>query len=137
MQKKMTYLEIAKEVLQNASFPLRAPQIWDIAVKKGLDKNLTSIGKTPELTISALLYVNVRDKQDSIFMKASTNPTTFWLKARKNELQKELNYSKMQETNNQSYTKHKRKDFHERDLHPLFVGFAKDYFDAYYKNNQA
>ena len=35
MQNKMTYLEVAKAVLESATTPLKAPQIWDIAVKKG------------------------------------------------------------------------------------------------------
>lgn len=73
----------------------------------------------------------MRDKQDSIFMKASTNPTTFWLKARENELQKGL--ESIMQTNKTDYEKQKGRGFHERDLHPLFVRFAKDYFDAYAK----
>ncbi len=86
----MTYLEVAKVVLESVTTPLKATQVWDIAVEKGLDKNLKSIGKTPQATMGALLYIDVRDRQDSIFMKASTKPTTFWLKARENELQNGL-----------------------------------------------
>lgn len=131
MQKKMTYLEVAKVVLESATTPLKAPQIWDIAVEKGLDKNLASIGKTPEMTMSAQLYVDIRDRQDSIFMKASSKPTTFWLKARENELQNGLeSLIQTSKTNNE---KQRGRGFHERDLHPLFVRFAKDYFDVYAK----
>ena len=131
MQKKMTYLEVAKVVLESATTPLKAPQIWDIAVEKGLDKNLASIGKTPQATMGALLYIDVRDRQDSIFMKASTKPTTFWLKARENELQKGL--ESLMQTSKTNHEKQKGRGFHERDLHPLFVRFAKDYFDVYAK----
>ena len=131
MQKKMTYLEVAKVVLESATTPLKAPQIWDIAVEKGLDKNLASIGKTPQATIGALLYIDVRDRQDSIFMKASTKPTTFWLRARENELQKGL--ESLMQTSKTNHEKQKGRGFHERDLHPLFVRFAKDYFDVYAK----
>lgn len=127
----MTYLEVAKVVLESATTPLKAPQIWDIAVEKGLDKNLASIGKTPEMTMSAQLYVDIRDRQDSIFMKASSKPTTFWLKARENELQNGLeSLIQTSKTNNE---KQRGRGFHERDLHPLFVRFAKDYFDVYAK----
>ena len=131
MQKKMTYLEVARAVLESATAPLKATQIWDRAVEKGLDKNLASIGKTPEMTMSAQLYVDIRDKQDSIFMKASTKPTTFWLKTRENELQKGL--ESIMQTSKTNYEKQKGRGFHERDLHPLFVRFAKDYFDVYAK----
>ncbi|EEO25714.1 HrgA protein [Helicobacter winghamensis] len=131
MQKKMTYLEVARAVLESATAPLKATQIWDRAVEKGLDKNLASIGKTPEMTMSAQLYVDIRDRQDSIFMKASSKPTTFWLRARENELQKGL--ESIIQTSKTNYEKQKGRGFHERDLHPLFVRFAKDYFDVYAK----
>lgn len=127
----MTYLEVAKAVLESVTTPLKATQVWDIAVEKGLDKNLKSIGKTPEMTMSAQLYVDIRDRQDSIFMKASTKPTTFWLRARENELQNGL--ESIMQTNKTSNEKQKGRGFHERDLHPLFVRFAKDYFDVYAK----
>lgn len=61
-----------------------------MAVEKGLDKNLASVGKTPQGIMGALLYMDARDRQDSIFMKASSKPTTFWLKTRENELHKGL-----------------------------------------------
>lgn len=127
----MTYLEVARAVLESATAPLKATQIWDRAVEKGLDKNLASIGKTPEMTMSAQLYVDIRDRQDSIFMKASSKPTTFWLRARENELQKGL--ESIIQTSKTNYEKQKGRGFHERDLHPLFVRFAKDYFDVYAK----
>ena len=131
MQKKMTYLEVAKAVLESATTPLGYQQIWDMVVAKGLDKNLASIGKTPEQTIAARLYVDIRDKQDSIFIKASSKPATFWLKARENELQKGL--ESIMQTSKINHEKQKGRGFHERDLHPLFVRFAKDYFDVYAK----
>ncbi|BDB66305.1 HrgA protein [Helicobacter cinaedi] len=131
MQKKMTYLEVAKAVLENATTPLKATQIWDIAVEKGLNGNLTGFGKLPPQTTMGLqLYVDIRDKQDSIFIKASSKPTTFWLRARQNELQKGLESMQESKANSQ---KQKGRGFHERDLHPLFVRFAKDYFDVYAK----
>lgn len=127
----MTYLEVARAVLESATIPLKAPQIWDIAVEKGLDKNLANPNRQPVKTIYDRLWRDMRDKQDSIFMKASTNPTTFWLKARENELQKGL--ESIMQTSKTNHEKQKGRGFHERDLHPLFVRFAKDYFDAYAK----
>ena len=97
----------------------------------GLDKTLNSRGKTPQDTLTAILYVNVRDKVDSPFILASRRPATFWLKARKNEIQNALSKSIAQDI---SLNPSKQKSrFHERDLHPLFVRFAKDYFDVYSK----
>ncbi|TLD92110.1 HrgA protein [Helicobacter magdeburgensis] len=131
MQKKMTYLEVARAVLESATAPLKAGQVWDIAVEKGLDKNLANANRQTVKTIYDRLWRDMRDKQDSIFMKASTNPTTFWLKARENELQNGL--ESLIQTSKTSNEKQKGRGFHERDLHPLFVRFAKDYFDVYAK----
>lgn len=127
----MTYLEVAKAVLESATTPLKAPQIWDIVVEKGLDKNLANANRQPIKMIYNRLWQDMRDRQDSIFMKASTNPTTFWLRARQNELQNGL--ESLIQTSKTNYEKQKGRGFHERDLHPLFVRFAKDYFDVYAK----
>lgn len=51
MQKKMTYLEVAKAVLESATTPLKAGQVWDIAVEKGLDKNLANANRQTVKTI--------------------------------------------------------------------------------------
>ena len=75
MQKKMTYLEVAKAVLESATTPLKATQVWDIAVEKGLDKNLANANRQPIKMIYNRLWQDMRDRQDSIFMKASTKPT--------------------------------------------------------------
>lgn len=85
----------------------------------GLDKTLNSRGKTPQDTLTAILYVNVRDKVDSPFILASRRPATFWLKARKNELQNALSKSIAQDINlNPSKQKSR---FHERDLQKIIL----------------
>lgn len=125
----MTFLELAQVVLEEAEYPLTFMQIWKIAEKKGLDKKLESLGKTPWQTLAALIYSNTRDKADSIFMIASRQPKKFWLKSR----MKELKNVKTNESELQDSVKQKRA-FNERDLHPLFVKFLKDSeFDAYAK----
>lgn len=56
---------------------------------KGLDKKLSSIGQTPIATLGARIYVDIKELQhNSLFIKASQKPTTFWLKERENELLK-------------------------------------------------
>lgn len=131
MQNKITFLDLAKTVLQDANMPLTNMQIWEKACQKGLDKLLNSGGKTPQATLAAILYINIRDKADSPFIIASKRPTTFWLKSREDELQKTSDKATTQDSNH-NLPKQKSR-FHERDLHPLFVRFAKDYFDVYSK----
>lgn len=153
----MTLLELAQAVLEEAAYPLTYAQIWESAKKKGLDKKLESSGKTPWQTLAALVYVNIRDKADSVFMIVSRRPIQFWLKARVKELEHidtnkltkgdsvqshygnsanknppkaSLNNTKIQDFKS---TKQKR-TFNERDLHPLLVKFLKESeFDSYAK----
>ena len=82
----MTFSELAEEILKDAECPLSYKEIWGLAEERGLAKKLAGSGKTPIRSLAAFLYVNIRDKADSIFMFASKKPTTFWLKAREREL---------------------------------------------------
>lgn len=119
----MTYNELIYEVLKKAHFPLGVKEIWDNACKMGLDKQLLSIGKSPKNpidTIGTIIYLNIRNNQNSKFIFASKRPTTFWLKERENEL-------KLPQTQKAlSDVKEEKAKFHERDLHPLLVKFLND-----------
>lgn len=86
---KMTFLELAKQILQEAKQPMTYQQIWDMATQKGLTQSLESAGKTPWQTLAAQLYLNIK-RQDSIFFIATKRPTTFWLKSRKDELKEDV-----------------------------------------------
>jgi hypothetical protein len=57
-QTLMNYFEAALIVLKGSQRPMTAQEIIDEAVAKGL---ITPWGKTPEATLSAQLYVYVRD----------------------------------------------------------------------------
>lgn len=125
----MTYLELAQKVLEKADSPLHPKQIWQIAQDKNLDKKLTSVGKTPEKTLNANIYVDINRKGvNSIFIQTSKKPSLFWLKAREKELSKPQNLTNTQEI--QAKKPEKSEKFHERDLHPLLVkylGESKDF----------
>jgi len=71
-----TFLELAKQVLEEEKRPLSPLEIWDIAKVKGYDLNVGSIGKTPWQSIGAQIYVNIRDKADSPFVKIDSRPTS-------------------------------------------------------------
>lgn len=57
----MTYLEAALAVLESAGRPMTGREITAEALRRGL---ITPMGKTPEATLSARLYVYVRDRPD-------------------------------------------------------------------------
>lgn len=126
----MTFLELAKRVLEEAGKPLSSTEIWDVAVKKGYDKALNSKGKTPGATLGAQIYVNSKSKPDSIFGKTDTRPKRFYLKAMANQLDlkvivdEELLESKP-ELNSKKYL--------EKDLHKYLSYFARHEFGCYTK----
>lgn len=130
--KKITYLEAAKEVLSKTQKPLTFTQIWKEIVKQGIDRRLGDLGKTPWRSLSAVLYINIKNKGDnSFFIIVSKRPTTFWLKSRIAELDNKKPEQLIQESPIQKPTKEK---FSERDLHPLLVKFLyENEFNAYAK----
>lgn len=114
---KITYKELAVEVLKEAKKPLSANEIWQKACEMGLEKRLSSVGKTPTQTLWNRFLVNRDD-----FIKATQKPTTFWLRARQNELIN-LNLSEEKEV------RLEKTKFNERDLHPLLVKFLYENLD--------
>lgn len=89
-ERKMRFLELAEEVLKNASHPLNYKEMWEKAKTMGLDKRLRSRSKTPEITLTSQLYAHIKvEGRKAKFCVASRQPITFWLKARENELKKD------------------------------------------------
>ncbi|ENO3521843.1 HrgA protein [Campylobacter upsaliensis] len=112
---KITYKELIIEVLKEAKKPLSVSEIWEKACEMGLEKRLSSIGQTSTQTLWNRFFVNRDD-----FIKATQKPTTFWLRARQNEL---INLSEEKEV------RLEKTKFNERDLHPLLVKFLYENLD--------
>ncbi|MGX2981700.1 HTH domain-containing protein [Helicobacter sp. 23-1045] len=120
----MTFLELAEAVLKKAEMPLNYREMWESAKNMGLDKELGSDGKTPEASLSAQLFTNIKEKSDSKFYNPSKRPTTFWLKSRANEIiGKETQIEQQNQATQEKELKSKEKGFLEIDLHPLLVKF--------------
>ncbi|ELP0365576.1 HrgA protein [Campylobacter upsaliensis] len=117
MSGKLTYKELAIEILKEAKKPLSASEIWEKACEMGLEKRLSSIGQTPTQTLWNRFFVNRDD-----FIKATQKPITFWLRSRQNELIN-LNLSEEKEV------RLEKTKFNERDLHPLLVKFLYENLD--------
>jgi len=63
----MKFKEAAYHILRKEKKPLSAKEITQIALKEGL---ITSDGKTPDATMSALIYTNIKQKAErSLFAK--------------------------------------------------------------------
>ncbi len=80
-----SFIDLAKEVLQEAEQPLTYREIWEAGEESGLTDMISSQGNTPWLSLASQLYVDVR-KPDSAFIKIGSYPARFFLKARQSEL---------------------------------------------------
>jgi hypothetical protein len=120
---KYTALDFAEDVLKTVELPLTFYEIAEKGKYTDFYKKVGFTGKTPERTVGARLFVDVRDNLDSRFVKVGKNPARFFLKTRQNELSKEL-LTKIA-IQNQNVSKVKKKySFEERKLHPLVAYFA-------------
>ncbi len=117
---KYTYLQFIKDVLSQAKKPLTHKEIWKYGAQLNLDKKLESTGKTPDATIGAKIYIDLK-QPNSPFIIASKKPTTFWLKSRENEL-----FTQSLQTEISKEIKETKRNFKERDLHPLLVKFLSE-----------
>ena len=74
----MKLRDIPKIVLSDSPTPLSAREIWNEAVRRGLDKAIETKGKTPDATIGAYLYTNAKGDH-SLFAAVGAKPTRFRL----------------------------------------------------------
>jgi len=118
---KYSLFDFAKEVLEKSDRPLTYQEIWYKGVEMGLYKKLNVTGKTPWQSLGSRLFVDVRDNENSEFIKLGKNPARFFLKSRKDLLPKDI-IEKIEISENRP-TKEVF-SFSERDLHPLLSYFV-------------
>lgn len=118
---KYSFLDLTKEVLEKSVKPLTVHEIWQKAEELNLINKVGTSGKTPEKTLAARLYVDIRDNDKSVFYQSNKRPAKFYLKVKKDsvkETEKLLN--KVDKTT-----------FSERDLHILLSSFVQ--IDSHFK----
>ena len=135
--KKYGFLQLAEDVLKECHRPLTYKQIWEVSLQKGLNEKLNSVGKTPDITLGALLYTDVK-RADSLFYIASKKPTSFYLKSLKDmadESEGDSTSSVESTSPKEQEAESREARFSERDLHPLLVKylFESCEFDLYSK----
>ncbi len=123
----MTYIELGKKVLEQAERPLSVKEIWERACEMGLDKERSSIGKTPWSTLGTDLS---KDKKQFYVARKEGGAFFYWLKSREREFPPQETPDSKEEDDEQSEcsdTAEKQKNsFHERGLHPLLVKFLNE-----------
>jgi hypothetical protein len=115
-----TFLDLAEEVLKGAEKPLTYREVWDAAKGKGFDSKLGSTGQTPQQTLGAQLYVDVRDNPLTKFIKVGKRPARFFLKERS----KGLTATVIAATEQEDETPKHVPSYKERELHPVLTYFA-------------
>jgi len=117
MTNNMTFLQLAEKILRETNTPMTAIDIWNYAKSQGYDVILGTKGKTPWKTIEAQIYVSIRDKTDSVFIKTGSRPTKFFINGmNSSDLSEVVNPIENQDKTNTSY--------HERDLHRFLAFYA-------------
>ncbi|GLC83075.1 HTH domain-containing protein [Lacrimispora brassicae] len=117
-----SFLDLAKEVLDYENIPLSVEEMWEAGKKHALLGKLSSSGKTPIRTLSARLYVDIKNNENSIFTQVSKRPAKFFLKNQAAGLQE---YEEQQEQPS------KKLKYSERDLHILLSSFVNS--DEHFK----
>ncbi|MFP6258387.1 HTH domain-containing protein [Helicobacter pylori] len=119
----MTDKEIGKKVLEQAGKPLSAEEIFEKACEMGLDKELSSIGKTPTATLGSQLGEHdiPNDKKQFYVTNNKKRPFHYWLKSREREFPPQKTLDAKEEDDEQSECSDTAEK--EKDLHPLLVKF--------------
>lgn len=117
-------LEVAKEILKRQGKALSPNKMYLEAQKLGLVDKLTYSGKTPWLSFSRDIYMDLKNNPNSIFEKVKDKPILIKLKGQKVG---EIEYIEKNEI--------EKENFHERCLHPLLANFINldPNFDAFPK----
>lgn len=108
------FLNLAEDVLRESDKPLSIDQIWKNGEEVGLTEKVGSVGKTPVKTLSARLYIDLRDNEKSIFTQVSTRPALFGVKGQNSEIEVGDTKKEISEI-----------PYKERDLHILLSSFVQ------------
>jgi len=116
-----SFLDLAYDVLKQATQPMIYQEIWQVGHDKGLTAKLETTGKTPWQSLGARLYVEVRHNEIGRFTKVGSRPTRFFLRERASELSVDT-ISKLEKE--EVKKTEKKTDYRERNLHPLLAYYA-------------
>jgi len=120
-------MQFAEKIIKEENKPLSPREIWEIGVNKGYDRQLNSTGKTPWETISARIYVDIKDNQNTNFIKLNTKPVRFFLK----NIPQNFDIEKIEKEQEGNIGK-RESGYSERDLHKYLSYFVYTYNNFVY-----
>lgn len=127
--KQITFLELAKKILEEEKRPLSVEEIWELSKIKGYASLVGTTGKTPPATIGSRVYIDIRDNKNSPFVKVDSRPRRFFLRS----LLTDSNIVVLLESKAAQLPPPKKFGYHELHLHPFLAYFAHFYLKAYTK----
>ena len=123
----MNFMQFAEKIIKEENKPLSPKEIWENGIEKGYDKQLNSTGKTPWETISARIYVDIKDNQDTNFIKINTKPVRFFLK----NMPQKFDVNEIEKEQESNIVK-KEYSYTERDLHKFLSYYVYTYNNFVY-----
>ena len=119
---KYSFFNLACDVLRQTDKPMSIQEIWELAKELGLVDKLSSSGKTPVNTLSAIISVNAKRNENRTFKKVSDKPSRYILENRASH----IDIDNIQTISTISKPKRSlQKKFKERDLHILLSSYVK------------
>lgn len=121
--KDYTLKDFAEQIIKENGHPMSTVDIWKYGVEKGYDKKGGFIGKTPWVTITQKLMIDIKDNPESkFFVNDQVRPKVFSLKDV--PMKAILNDQSLQ-------TQHMPK-FDEKDIHKHLTYFVYTYLERVY-----
>jgi uncharacterized protein len=121
---KISYLELAAQVISKAGKPMSVGEIWAMAQETGLSAILNGAATKPRNVLASRLFTDVA-KPSSLFIKLGSDPAKFLLKALEGTVP-----NLAQEVAAQPAVHVGQPHYKERELHPILVWFADWQFGA-------
>ena len=125
----MTFLELARKVLEENLRPMSASEVWQYAEKKGYIQSLQTLGKTPRETLSARLYSSANDPGNTNFEFVGSRPKRFYIPGITPKQSLDIDEEEIIEKEEQS----KKLKFKEKDLHKVLAYYIRNYIGAFPK----
>ncbi|PJZ84280.1 HTH domain-containing protein [Leptospira harrisiae] len=116
MAQSLSFLEIAQKALVETGNPMSPSEIWTFAKNKNWKTD--SVGKTPWATISAQIYLSIKNDPVTPFQQVSKRPTRFALSDWGGAVDQKVSdfNARMSEEENTAVK--------ERELHPVLTQFV-------------
>lgn len=79
LHREYSYLDLIEEVLRKEKCEMTIPEIWEHALKMGLDKKLVSVGRTPKNTLNSSIRRHIENAKHVRFKQTSKKPAKYYL----------------------------------------------------------